>query len=515
MKNKISRLFMVILVSMVVVALGASTAFAATVAPKKGQDAAKVIQKQLDKAKKKGTSKKPYVVTVKKGSYTLNRSLRVYSNTVLNLNGVTFKLKKSAGSNMIRIGDNHNKKKGYYYKNIVVNGGTFNGNKTKNTVLKVAHAKNVVFKGCTFKNAYNAHLAEVAAVDGFKVLDCTFRDQKRNNANASKVQSPEALQFDIINKTHFPTYRAEDLTVKNVEVDGCNFVNVPRGVGSHTGILNNPMRNIKVTNCTFSKIDSVAIQFQNTVDLVIEGNKINGVPRGIGVFSIGEQGMFLSKTLAKEGKTKARYSSKFKTPAKNQNIVVRNNYIDCRGKDPHKGFENEAIVIKGTYQPKAKKSTGADKLPAGDYFVSGVVVENNTIKTVGHGIRFRDTKDSIVRNNRVTFTGSKSGSAKYYGVQTIDRSANNTIESNKVESPKNVGIYVSEKSSASSVSYNTINSAGQYGISVYNGSSVRRIVGNTIARPAVVGIQVFQGSKVSEVRDNNITSPGKYDIYVK
>lgn len=511
MNRILSRIAIVMVASMVVVALGASTAMAVTVAPKKDDNAAKVIQKQLDKAKKKGKANKPYVVTVKKGTYTLDRSLRVYSNTVLNLKGVTFKLKKNTTANMIRVGNSNDKKTGYYYKNITINGGVFNGNKTKSTVIKIAHAKNVTLNGCVFKNAYNSHLAEVAAVDGFKVLHCTFRDQIRKNK--SKVMSPEALQLDIVNKVHFPTYRADDTTVKNVVIDHCKFINLPRAVGSHTGILNNPMTNISVTNCTFQKIASVAIQFQNTINLTIEGNRIEGAPRGIGVFTLGEQGMFLAKTIAKEGKTKPHFSSAYKEPLEDQNIVIRNNHIKCSGKDPNKGFENEAIVVKGDHLTAAKKSTGADKMPAGSYYLSGVTIEGNEITTVGHGIRLRDTRNSYVIDNKVSYVGSKKSSTKYYGIQTIERCSYNMVNRNVVNNAQCVGIYVSDHSQASSVSGNTITKSGQHGIAVYDGSSVAAIMNNTITGAGNCGIHIFKNSKVGELEGNVITGYAKYDIF--
>lgn len=480
------------------------------------RNAARAIQAELDKAASKGTAANPYVVTVPRGTYALDRSLKLNSNTTLNLAGVTFKLNANAGCNMLRVGESDDRKTGYYYQNIVVNGGVFDGNKTNSTVMKAAHAKNVAFNNVVFKNARDSHLVEVAGIDGLRFIGCTFQDQTRNNANAAKAMSPEALQIDILNKTHFPTYRAEDLTMKNVVVDRCTFRNVPRGVGSHTGVYNNPMDNIAVTNCTFTGIDTVAIEFYNTVNLKITGNTINSAPRGIAVNSIGEQGMFFSKSIAAEGKTSSRYSSGFVKPSRNQSIVISDNTIISKGKDPHSGFENEAIVVKGTYLTKAmKKTSQMDAIPKGDHFIGGVTVTRNTITTAGHGIRFRDVKYSTIDGNKITYTGSRSGGANYYGVQTIDHCADNAITKNTIAKIKTNGIYVSDNSKAKTIKGNKISSPGKYGIAIDTKSRATVISGNKITSPKQHGIYLRKSSVVAKIDGNTISSPKKYGIFVE
>lgn len=517
MSSLFKRGVAVIASSMLLAVLGAVPALAAevTVAPGTGDNAAKVIQEELDKSPSLGTPTSPYVVNVKAGSYTLDRSLKLYSNVKLNLKGVTFKLKANTKSNMIRVGESDDTQTGYYYKNISVVGGTFDANKNSSTVLKAAHAQNVSFDGTTFKNCYNSHLAEVAAIDGLTIRNCQFRDQVRNNAEASKVMSPEALQIDILNKMHFPTYRAEDLTMKNVVVDNTQFVNVPRGVGSHTGVYNNPMTNITVNRCTFTGIDTVAIEFQNTINLRITNNTINSAPRGIAVNSIGTQGMFFSKSIAAEGGTASRYSSAYKTPAANQNIVISGNTVVSKGKDPHTGFENEAIVLKGSYSTDVPKgSKQMDALPKKDHYLSGVTIEKNTIKTIGHGIRLRDVRNSTVSGNSVTYNGSTSGSANYYGVQLIGHATGNKVVNNTISNPKTNGIYVSDKSGADLIQGNSIQNPGKYGVAVQD-STAAKILSNKVTNPKTHGIHVFAGSAVQLIQGNSITSPGYAGINVE
>lgn len=479
------------------------------------RNAARAIQAELDKAIAKGTAANPYVVTVPKGTYVLDRSLKLYSNTTLNLSGVTFRLKTNADCNMIRIGESNDTKKGYYYKNITINNGTFDANKNSSTVLKGAHAQNVVLQGVTLKNCYNSHLCEFAGIDGLIIKNCAFRNQKRSNDYRKRAINPEAIQLDILNKKHFPSYRAEDLILKNVEIVGCTFQNVPCGVGNHTTVLNNPFNGIKVDRCTFTNIDAQAVSFQNVIDLSITKNVINAAPRGIVVLSTGEQGLYLPSSLAKEAGDKATVSSGYRTPGKNQNIVISGNTIVCKGVDPRGNLENEAILLKGSYLTKATKLPGGDVAPKGDHYLSGAVVSGNTITTAGHGIRFRDVKYSTIDGNKITYTGSRSGGANYYGVQTIDHCANNAINKNTIAKIKTNGIYVSDNSKAKTIKGNKISSPGKYGIAIDTKSRATVISGNKITSPKQHGIYLRKSSVVAKIDGNTISSPKKYGIFIE
>ena len=107
--------------------------------------AASAIQDALSTAAQQGSESNIIRVTVEPGEYTLDYTLFIYGNTWLKLNGVTL----SRGSwceNMLRTGDNDSTDfgvTGYYYKNITIEGGTFDGKlDIQNTMLKIVHAKN-------------------------------------------------------------------------------------------------------------------------------------------------------------------------------------------------------------------------------------------------------------------------------------------------------------------------------------------------------------------------------------
>lgn len=96
------------------------------------------IQKALDK--NKYDSSTPLTVTVD-GTYILSSRLVVYSNTTLNCEGATF-IKNYQNSTMLAIGQNQDAPYGRdFYKNITINGGTFDANKNNGSILRLCACK--------------------------------------------------------------------------------------------------------------------------------------------------------------------------------------------------------------------------------------------------------------------------------------------------------------------------------------------------------------------------------------
>ena len=116
-----------------------------------------------------------YKIVVAPGDYYLSYALTIHSNTCLSLYGVT--LRRNGTANMLIAGGNRYEAEGYCYRNITVEGGTFDGNGGTGTMIKLAHAKNVLLKNVTVKNNRNTHMIETAAIDGFTVTGCNFSDQ--------------------------------------------------------------------------------------------------------------------------------------------------------------------------------------------------------------------------------------------------------------------------------------------------------------------------------------------------
>lgn len=473
-------------------------------------NAYKAIQAALDEANANATDTLPYKVIIEPGSYTLSQSLHIYGNTYLYAKDVTMTQQSGVTTNMIKVGESEDTATGYYYKNITIEGGTWNENGNSATAFKAAHCENFTLKNLTLQNVSNAHLVEVAGIKGMTVTGCTFKDQKL--AKTADKMYYEAIQIDVPLSSHLAGVKPEDLTMQDVVIDNCTFSNVPRGVGSHTAILNSYATNISITNCTFTDMKSAAIQSMNWINCTITGNTITNSPRGIAIYTIRDEGTFLASTAVAEGGIASSTPTTYVAPPVDQNILVDGNTITCGGTDPYADYEDTGILIGGISFSKAYKGEDGDKIPAGDYYASGVTVTNNTIDTIGHGIRLQDTKNSTVSNNTITYTGGTS-STSYHGIQLREGSTNDVIENNKVSKINTNGIYVYTDSSASSIKGNKLVSVGKYGIDV-EGGSAGTVSNNTITKPGEGGVFIYSGGTITTLSNNTITTPSKIGINV-
>ncbi|MBE6750979.1 MAG: right-handed parallel beta-helix repeat-containing protein [Ruminococcaceae bacterium] len=492
--------------------------------------AVKAINNALKEATLIGTADIPCTVKVEAGNYKLDYSLKIYSNTILDLTDVTLS-RKNSDYNVLHIGnpsldfensDNAGSANpltdgltGYTaYQNITINNGTLSGANLHGTILKVAHTTNFTMNNTVLTGAKDSHTAEVAAVNHFTLNNCVFKNQSLS-ADA-KTKTYEAIQFDVTHEKHFNSYRAEALPCKNIKITGCKFSNVPRAIGSHTGIANAPIKSVSIKNCTFNKISSVAIQFQNCQKVTIANNKITNAPRGIAIYSITTdgQGTYLASTIANHGKTTTNISDEYTKPT-DAGIVIKNNTITLTdAKDPHANYQRLAILVSGgKITEKKSHSDGSGNLPTGNYYITGATVSGNTITTYGHGIRVSNARNVKISSNTITCKKSPKDSANYYGIQALGASKNISVIKNTIKNPVYNGIYFREKSSATTIESNKISAAGNNAIA-FESSSTDLIASNSISSPAGYGISLTQKSSIKKIKENKISKPKKAGIVV-
>lgn len=237
---------------------------------KGGKDISEALDDALTLARDKATDKKPYTVVVPKGNYKLGSTVHIWSNTTLDLTAGV-KLTSVGGTHSLLISGTNGKYKGKKdynaskackgyngFKNITIKGGTFVSNsKNTSTIIRIAHAKNITLEDVTVSGGACAHQIEVAAINGFYVKNCTFKNLKLKKNTTDKQ---EALQLDIPCSTEvFRNVYLDGTVMKNVEITGCTFSNVPRGVGSHTMLVGAYFDNIKINNNTFKNCSEEAI----------------------------------------------------------------------------------------------------------------------------------------------------------------------------------------------------------------------------------------------------------------
>lgn len=480
-----------------------------------------------------------YTVKLPAGKYILNSALHIYSNTTLDVTGCTLVSDENKhnlfilGTNSSYMGINRynssERSKGYEsVRNVTVRGGVWEGNdKNTNTPIRLAHATNVTFEDMTVRGAnMSTHQVEAAGIDGFYVRNCTFCDF---TPLSNKKGHFEAVQLDVpINTEVYNSSYLDGTPNQNVEITGCTFSNVSRGVGTHSMLVGAYHSNIKITNNTFDKVQEEAIVALNYLHCIISGNKITNSGGGI----IFESAKF--KPSSGDNKISSMHTTVFDGQQDyvsdilyDMNSIITENEIGITysplcsrmiGIRVH-GLELEEEYVGGDDMP----------LPVTNYYVSGVSVMNNYITTQGGGIMLDDARDIVCRTNIITQTkvNKKDKRANSYdgiyltsGCQDVDvmgntisgfarhgifvngESTTGSIAGNTVSGCKKNGVYCSG-GTASDIRCNTISECGGYGIALGSASNVGEIASNRIRKSGSTAVYLTGGSKASGGINNN------------
>lgn len=126
-------------------------------------------------------------------------------------------------------------------------------------------SKNVFLHNIHFYNGKNSHRVECNAQEDFTISNCIFSD-----TIISQSGSHEEINIDYNNKSGFPAYGSWDnSSCKRVNILSCKFINVQKGVASHS----NPEKHhqsIIISDCLFKNTSSNAIQLQAIDNSFIE-----------------------------------------------------------------------------------------------------------------------------------------------------------------------------------------------------------------------------------------------------
>lgn len=505
---------------------------------KSGDDIANKFNKASDKARHNKSGKK-YVIIVPKGTYKLGSQIRLYSNTTANFTGCTI-VHKTTSSTMLRLGrkssdwEKYNGGKGHPgytgFKNIKIIGGTFDGNGLKKAIMRFGHSKNITISGTTFKNVKESHFVEFGACAGVVVKNCKFLDYKGDFSGHKNV---EALQFDALISDHFSAYtpNADETPCKNVTVTNCEFKNLQRGLGTHTGVANSYFNNMKFTNNKFENITGYAIVTTNYAKSKISGNTIRNCGAGI-MFRTSE----MSHSNFYESKKHSSYRSKYYNL---ESVICQNDISLTNGYKVN--YKNKAYGIQ-LFGEKLTKKVG--NVPAGDFRCAGVQVNDNkiTLNTTGFGIYVKGGMENNIYNNtvitNVTMKGVYAGTVgirlkqssynivkknivknvtkKGYdkgmnGIAVLNSSSKNKIYTNRVYNVRNDGIHI-EKSKNNKFAKNRISNSKNCGIGIYSAQNTV-LIENVIDKSKKYGIYTSTDAAKSIYKDENnkITNSGTAD----
>lgn len=498
-------------------------------------DARDTIQKALRYVRDNASPTDIHTVKLPQGKYGLQQSLNLYSNTIFDLSGSLIVRAEGCGS-MIRFGASSDVVYGYDgYRNITIKNGTFDAqNIGGSSLVRFAHASNVEINGVTFKNTTDVqHLLTFAACENVRITGCQFRDMKITGELDGF--NCEAVQIDILKEGYF-TYPAYDGTpTKNVSITGCTFENVPRGLGTHSGIAGYYFDNMVFKNNTFKNIESYAIRVVNYINSTISDNVITDCGSGISCGTVTNTN--LSNYYAPLRGTQVR---------NDVNTVISGNKITLKSN----GADASAFGIRliGANIKNFKDKNG--KVFSADCRISGVRVENNTVsgavtQTSLNAIHLNGVKGSAygkssnvrIKNNKVTFNYSGKIDNTVYGIKvensekvyfngntvtdkkaaihscvTGDKNAELYFEKNTFSGAKSFGIKLQNTKKASVLS-NNISNTKSNGIYILKGCTAVDIKSNKIKSCSGYGIDINEG-QANGITSNSIYSCKKYSIYL-
>ena len=526
------------------------------------------FQQALLNAKDKGTPNHIYKIHITK-DLRINQSVGIYSNTMIVVDkNVKIIRNLPAGNDgtTFRVGKPGSSASGYYYRNITIQGGIWDGNvRSKDTgfcTFKVNHSQNVKFLNMTIQNDLEGHMIEAGAVNGltisrvnFKNHKCYFKAHKNKN---DYYEHEEALQLDVNLYETTAIGKYDKYQNKNVTVDRCNFTNLGRGIGSHNSIDGCYFTNMKFTNNTFKNIKSYAIGAINYRNSKIQNNKILNCGSGI---------LFVNSKPNYTGYTGTYVVSNWnlKVNTSKDNSIISGNRITInrpKSKDSRALYINGNKISKPAIYKKglnsANRLSGYQGYLKGDHRINGLAITRNniTVKNMT-AVFYKGIRNSTFSNNNITFNGNQK--SDHYGL-TMDSvpdqlNENVTVNGNKIKNFnggilcknskkvtfKNTTVYnsykqhiylegvnvtfvgcsldkaktkhgIASKNSKITLKNTNITNAKEFGLYSYNCSG--KVTGGKIANCGKYGIGAYKkGISYSKVKFSNNGANGKCNYY--
>lgn len=473
---------------------------------KDGQDATSEIQKALDEAAKAGTKKKQAMVKVPAGTYYINKTLVIGSNTYLKLDAKTYMKKSPNPKDPIHHMLHAVKgKKGKFSdnSNITVQGGTWDAEfihyneKTGGSVFMFAHTNKLKILDVTLCNCYGSHLLELGGVKNCTVKNCEFYGFKAPDSDTEK----EAIQLDVCHNESILPYGDpyDDTPCEKITITGCNIHDYSRAVGSHMMVEGIYHKTIKITDNNFHDLDKAAVYGYNYTNLTIKGNKITNVGCGIQL-----------KTDSKVSKTKLERNKGVKAMKVSKGefkLTIQDNTIKLTQKlsaeDKDSG-NSMGIFIYGSETYPMKKAT----------------IKNNTIVSGSAGVYLRYVNSATITGNNIDrYDGAFGTEETKFAEDAIKllSSSDAVITDNNISGKCSVpfenGIALREGSKNVSVSNNSIPCTNKSGIGLYDSSSITSGSGNSIKNAGLNGITVI-GSSLT-LSDSTISKTSQHGISIQ
>lgn len=458
------------------------------------------LQDALDYVGENASSGNIMTITIPGGTYHVEQTLNMYSNTTLKLSGGA-KLIRDCDSALIRFGRasgdsiaGDGETSGYKgYKNISIIGesgklGVLDGGKENVSILRFAHADNVKIQYIQMTKVKSAHHMEFAGSRNVVVDHCLF-DGFSYASGDSKLTNYEAIQLDILNEAHFNNYGKYDGTVnQKITISNNTFDKVQRGVGAHSAEVGRYFDTVIIKNNTFKNVEGFAVVTTNFINSTITGNTITDCGSGI-IF----RNMIPEYVNYYPGDKKTIKTGSCNSTISGNKISIKDTGYDIT-KYGIKAYGEQLSADKKVTYTAADKTKKSFYIPKGDYRVNGLVMKNNniTMKCAGNGVWLDGVCKSKVESNIVKAQTNINSNTSCDGVK-LEISSGNTVFGNEIANTGGAsfrnGIYIKDVSDGNTVSKNKIATVPENGIHVYK-------------------------SKGCTFSSNNINQTGKHGIYL-
>lgn len=386
------------------------------------------------------------------------------------------------------------------FSNITIKGGTWDGRGATKTgqgtcMIRFAHTTGLTFDGVTFVDAYDSHHVEVAAIRNFTVKNCTFRGY------TDKGSSLEAIQLDVThNATNFVWNNGvyDDLACENVEITGCTFDNLVRGVGSHHSVVGKYYSNVNIHDNTFTNIKGSAIVARNFKNIKIQNNKMIDVGAGVD-FRQQEGTLYLPNGTSSTTKDALTYSCG----------------ADITGNEIKIATSDKSELMTGIRYGGFELKKGTNSLPTGVYNINGFTISGNKIYgSAERGISAMFCTSATISDNTIEGLTGTEPVGIYVGTATGQIINGNTVKGKD----KGNMISVTDDAAADEISGNTL-IGGNVGLFIKKSSSAKLVSNNNIYGARKMAVQVQTKCTVNKAVNNFCGSVykkhnGKKSVYV-
>lgn len=262
-------------------------------------------------------------------TYKTSKMIRVYRDTIIDLNGATI---LSTFNHLFFnwvTGDKYTKYSGN--GNITIKNGTIIGGS-----ISFAHAENVTLENVIFKNTLNDHYLEICACKNYNIHNCQFIGMQNKSSSVL-----EYINIDPCTTAGFPWNSSTPEFYDGAMNDGINVENCTFSVGESTyaygynaigvhGASSDKHTNIRIVNNIMRGFSGCGIRLNAMDGVMCDGNDIQVVGDGIRIGDVSPCG----KIVIKNNYIKSSSGSKIiRTEGTYTSLTVANNVTEGDNQD--------------------------------------------------------------------------------------------------------------------------------------------------------------------------------------